>query len=69
MHGSDFILLQQKTNPAGELIDDFVFAREHFRQIERDALNLNAMIGKAMGRAMIIFGGFKQGFGWNTTDV
>ena len=68
-HRCHIIFLKQKCDAAGQLIDDLIFARQHFCEIKRDTGNLNAMIGEAVICTMKIFRRFEQGFRRNAADV
>ena len=61
--------MEQEFHAAGEFGNDGVFARNHFRRIEFNVADGNAVFGKIMLRGVEMFARLQQGFGRNAADV
>ena len=61
--------MEQEFHATGKLGYDSVFARNHFRRVEFDVADADAVFGKIMLRSMEMFAGLQQGFGRNAADV
>src|SRR5207249_4125435 len=69
MEKRDLVLLEQIQDAVVVLPDDLVLAREHLRNIDRKALNLDAVIAKRVMRVLEVLRRLEQRLRWNAADV
>ena len=55
MEETDLVLLEQKQDAVVVLFDDLVLARQHLADVDREALDLNAVVGEMMAGLVEIF--------------
>ena len=65
----DLVLAEQELDPLGVLGDDRILAREHFRDIDRDAGDRDAVLTKRVPQLLVVLGGFEQRLGRYAADI
>ena len=65
----DLVLLEQVQDAVVVLRDDLVLAREHLRDVDREALDLDAVLGEGMAGVLEVLGRLQQRLRRDAADV
>ena len=69
MKKRDFVFLEQIQNAVVVLLDDFILALEHLRNVHAQASYFDAVIRKCMRRVIVVLRRLQQRLGRNAADV
>ena len=65
----DLVFLEQENDAVVILLHDLVLAAQHFAQIERQAVYLDAVVGEGMARVIVVFRRLQQRLGRDAADI
>ena len=69
MEERDLVLLEQVQDAVVVLRDDLVLARQHLRDVDREALDLDAVVGERMAGVLEVLRRLQQRLGRDAADV
>ncbi len=67
--GFDVVLLEEVANPVGQILDDLVFAGEHRRKVERQAVEADSVLLESLLGEMIELARIEHGLAGDTAYV
>src|SRR5262249_10424933 len=65
----DFVLLEEIEDAVVAALHHLVLALQHRREVEVEALHLDAVLGEVMPGLLVVLGGLQQRLGGNAADV
>ncbi len=65
----DLVLLEEELDALGVLRDDVVLALHHAREVEREAGEIDAVLGRVQSRELIVLRGAEERLGGDAPDV
>ena len=69
VEGFDLVFPEQEYDAVIVLCDDFFLAREHLRKVEAEPFHPYAMLGEAVHRMIVVFGGLQKRLRRDAADV
>ena len=65
----DLVLLHQELDALGQLLDHRILAPHHGLEVDRESLDLDAVVAEFLRRHMVVVGRLQQGLGRDAPDV